>query len=430
MFANDPIAELARRLAAGALLALALAASAGPARAQAPTRTDSAAVLLDAAARLDAEGREDAADALYDLILRRYGDTPSATRVRALARGQAAAAASRGARTELTVWGTTYGLWTGVAVPAALGADGAGAYGLGLLLGGPAGFLASRAYAHARPLTVGDARAVTLGGTWGTWQGFGWSAVADWGEGTTFSDCVPGPEPCIDTSSSEDPVRARFASALVGGLVGIGVGAWIADRAEVEPGTATMVNFGALWATGYGLGAGAIAGLEDDALLATTLLAGDAGLIATALAAPAWDVSRPRARLINIAGVAGVLGGVGLDLLIQPDDEKVGYAIPMATGAVGLTIGVLTTRGMDRRGAGDSSGTGSSGQGPSRTGAGETGAAVRGAGGRSAGGGALVRRSAEGWKVGAPVLGLARSRAPGRPDRPALRLTLLRAALP
>jgi hypothetical protein len=87
--------------------------------------------------------------------------------------------------------------------------------------------------------------------------------------------------------------------------------------------------------------------LEDDDLLAAALLAGNAGLVGGALAAPRWGWSRNRWRLVSIAGVIGGLGGLGIDLLTQPDDDKVAVAIPLATSLLGLGIGVLGSRGAD-----------------------------------------------------------------------------------
>jgi hypothetical protein len=60
--------------------------------------------------------------------------------------------------------------------------------------------------------------------------------------------------------------------------------------------------------------------------------------------APGWNVSRSRARLVSILGVLGGLGGAGLDLIVQPDDEKVAIAIPLAGSIAGLLIGIASTR--------------------------------------------------------------------------------------
>ena len=83
--------------------------------------------------------------------------------------------------------------WNAVAIAA----------GVGLLLGAPAGFFASRAYARSRPLSDGQARAITLGGTWGTWQGFGWASVLDLGT-ETVRECPLGPDDCFEYETGDD----------------------------------------------------------------------------------------------------------------------------------------------------------------------------------------------------------------------------------
>ncbi|MGH7476410.1 MAG: tetratricopeptide repeat protein [Longimicrobiales bacterium] len=376
-----------------ALVLLATALGSAPAAAQQPTRADSAAVLLDAARQLDAAGRGEAADALFDLILERYGDTPAAEQVRARRVQPGQARMSRAGNTELVVWSALYGLWLGVAIPAAADADGPKAYGAGLLLGGPAGFLAGRAYARSRPVTPGHARAITFGGTWGTWQGFGWAEGLDWG--AQQQACVP-PDFCEVDVDSE--TRARFVSAIVGGLAGIGIGAWVADTHDISRGTATMVDFGALWGTWYGWSLAEIGGVQQE--IEAALIGGNAGLLAMALLAPRWNLSHSRARLINIAGVVGLLGGIGIDLLVQPDNDDVALAIPVLTSAAGLAFGALATR--DRGVGGDGGG-----------------------GGR---GGALLERHGGDWDLGLPATTPLLVAGPDGQRRASLRVPLLRAS--
>jgi hypothetical protein len=133
---------------------------------------------------------------------------------------------------------------------------------------------------------------------------------------------------------------------ILGGLAGIATGAALSNR-TIPPGVATAVNFGALWGTWFGFGGGYLADLEDDGLLAATLLGGNAGLMTMALAAPGWNVSRSRARIVSIYGVIGALSGLGLDLIIQPDDDKTAIAIPLAGSVAGLALGVANTGGYD-----------------------------------------------------------------------------------
>ncbi|NNF28904.1 MAG: hypothetical protein HKN73_16890, partial [Gemmatimonadetes bacterium] len=61
-----------------------------------------------------------------------------------------------------------------------------------------------------------------------------------------------------------------------------------------------------------------------------------------------WRPSRSRARLVSIAGLIGGVGGAGIDLLIQPDDDKALVGIPLATSLAGLFIGLAQTRDHER----------------------------------------------------------------------------------
>jgi hypothetical protein len=122
---------------------------------------------------------------------------------------------------------------------------------------------------------------------------------------------------------------------------------------------ATSANFGALWGSWFGFAGAYLADEEGDGNLAVTLLTGNAGLVTGALLASKHDVSRSRARIISIYGVIGGLSGLGLDLLTQPDDDKVAMGIPLAGSIVGLALGMGSTRDFDAPGApaGDMPGT-------------------------------------------------------------------------
>jgi hypothetical protein len=247
------------------------------------------------------------------------------------------------------VWSTTYGAWLGVATAGAFGADDPGPYGAGLLLGGPGGFLGGRALARSRSLGEGQVRAITFGSLWGTWMGYGVMEVLDWGEEKV---CPPDVGFCYRTDRDGQDV---FRALVLGGLAGTVTGAVLA-RKPISSGTATTVNFGALWGTWFGVAGGVLADLEGDPLLTSTLIGGNAGLLATATLASTRNLSRNRARLISIAGVIGGLAGAGLDLMIQPDDDKVILGIPLAGSIVGLASGAALTAGMDRRSSGGAGG--------------------------------------------------------------------------
>ncbi|MGD8870431.1 MAG: hypothetical protein PVJ80_02520 [Gemmatimonadota bacterium] len=303
------------------------------------TPADSASVLLETARVFEEDQRWDVAEALYRLILDRYGMTTAAAEARARLVSPPDEVVFGDGSVELSVWMTLYGAWLGVAIPGALGADSPEPYGVGLLAGGPTGFLVGRKVARSLSLTEGQARAITLGGTWGTWQGFGWREVFDWGVGQR---CQSYPDVTI-CSDTEDSHEEQFASMIVGGLAGIATGALLSNR-DITPGTGTAVNYAALWGTWFGVAGGVLADLEDDDLLAAALIGGDVALVAAALTAPGWNVTRSRARLVSIGGILGGLAGAGLDLLIQPDSEKAAIAVPLIGSIAGLGIAIASTR--------------------------------------------------------------------------------------
>jgi hypothetical protein len=311
----------------------------------AQTRADTAAVLLHAAEQLRVQGNADAARALLDMIARSYAGTPAAAEVeRMLAMVQRMPETERPGRTELMVWGTLYGAWLGVAVPLMFDTEEPAAYGIGLLLGAPAGFFLARGFADTRasPLTKGQARAITFGGTFGTWQGFGWTEVLGLG---ADESCVSEFE-CFEGDPSPE---TRVAAGVIGGLVGIAVGSMLAAK-PITSGTATAVSHGGLWGTWFGAATALLLDMEgDNEVLTSALIAGDVSLAALGVMAPKWQLSESRARLISIAGVIGALGGAGLLLIVQPDDESVQVAFPLFGSIAGLAIGAHTTRNHDRR---------------------------------------------------------------------------------
>ena len=314
---------------------------------------DSAAVLLQAAETFAAQGDSDVARALYEFILERFPGTPAAATANERLYGFRSEGTRGSGRVELQVWSTLYGLWLGIAIPGALGADDSEPYGLGLLLGGPAGFFGGRAIAGSRELTEGQARAITFGGLWGGWQAWGLREVFDLGVKETCErdPWGSGQEFCY---TNEGTGEENFTAMIVGSLAGMAVGSRLASR-PVSPSVATTVNFGALWGTWFGVATGVLMDLEGDNLLAATLLGGDAGLVSMMALAPGWNVSRNRARLVSIAGVIGGLGGAGVDLLVQPDGEKTAIAIPLVMSLAGLGIGIASTRDYDNemRASGD-----------------------------------------------------------------------------
>lgn len=301
----------------------------------AQTRSDSAAIVLDAARALQREGRETAARELLRLIRTRYASTPSARTADSLLLTLPSVPVSGGAgRTGYILFQTLYGGFLGAAIPAALGAGGSEPYGVGLLIGAPLGYFGSRAFARSKITMPGQAGIAAFATAWGTWQGLALQQVLNIGEEETCNEFG-----CFRDESDTAP----WAAMAVGGLAGIGIGHAIASR-PVAAGTSTLVSHSAWWGTWFGLALGQVAHVTDDDNFATMLVGGNAALLLALPAAKAWRPSPAQVRLTTAAGLAGGLVGFGIDLLASTDDESLTFGIPAATSALGLMVGALATR--------------------------------------------------------------------------------------
>lgn len=317
------------------------------------TGADTAAVLLGTAQRLQEEGHPPLARAILRLIVRAYPGTPAADDAQGQLTALRRSSDSTSGRVELIVWGTTYGAWLGFALPAALGADSPEPYGAGLLAGTPLGFFGARTFGRAHPISLGQARILRFATMWGSWQGVGWQQALNIGR-RTWSFCDPYTDYCYTIERQSD--RAPVTMALVGSLAGLGAGVALARSVNISPGTAAMIEFSGYWATWYGVASGVLFAWEDDRLLTLALVSGDAGVLAASLIAPGLDVSVGRARLISVTGLVGALAGLGLDLLLDVQDDKTAIAIPMAASLAGLGLGVAWTKNYDTRASDESPG--------------------------------------------------------------------------
>ena len=70
------------------------------------------------------------------------------------------------------------------------------------------------------------------------------------------------------------------------------------------------------------------------------MAAGNAGLVGGAIAGNQLPLGRSRVRLISIGGLMGEMGGTGLVLITQPDDDDTAMATILTSSIVGLLLGV------------------------------------------------------------------------------------------
>lgn len=88
--------------------------------------------------------------------------------------------------------------------------------------------------------------------------------------------------------------------------------------------------------------------MDENTVWATMMAAGNAGLVGGAIAGSQLPLSRSRARLISIGGLMGGMGGTGLVLITQPDDDDTAMATILAGSIAGLLLGVALTDGDSR----------------------------------------------------------------------------------
>ncbi len=138
---------------------------------------------------------------------------------------------------------------------------------------------------------------------------------------------------------------------LTGGLIagataGVLFAAVTQPRLQLDAGDAAAINSGAIWGTVTGLIFYSIFE-EDERIREPLVFAGlNLGVVAGATLASRYDFSRKRMALIDLAGVAGFVGGNALTRAIASNDEQVDH-FSIAGVAAGLITGAYLTRNID-----------------------------------------------------------------------------------
>ena len=218
------------------------------------------------------------------------------------------------------------GLWLGIAVPAAFGANDPEELGVGLLLGAPAGLLFAKAVNDARPVSVGQA--VTI--TWGGWWGLANSLFLFGMRNNQVSD--------------EDAFRYTSVGLITGTTAGL-----LIARKPIAAGDASLAAHASFWGAIYGLMGAAIwnPSSDKDGFI-FVMAAGNAALLGGVAATKHVNWSSGRVWVITAAGITGFMAGLGVDLIAQAEDDEA-LAIPMIASFAGLATGVIATSRYDRQ---------------------------------------------------------------------------------
>jgi len=228
-------------------------------------------------------------------------------------------------RVGVVVFSTLYGTWLGVALPVIAEADDPKAFVASMMAGSTVGLVASLNATKNHPISEGRASLINFGGWFGTWQGIAWSKAF-----------------------GVDGGRNVVTGAVVGGLTGLATSAVLTANKNIRPGYATLINFGGIWGTWFALCAAEITEVQgEEAEFGLIAAGGDIGILATAIAAKNTQMSRGRARLVNIAGVVGTVFGLGAAVLTEVEEAQTAFAIMGMGGLTGLLIGSAATKNYD-----------------------------------------------------------------------------------
>jgi hypothetical protein len=198
---------------------------------------------------------------------------------------------------------------------------------------------------------------------------FGAAAAAAAGSYFGIPDDIPlGDSSFIITSGLIGGGEALLVTRLFSGdpeltsqITGLGViagatgAALTADRFDLSPGDAALMNTGALWGTVMGA---LFAASYDDSTTrgrrigAALILTGlNVGMLGGVLLGRNYEISRRHAALIDLAGVAGAASAAAIQGVIDsgepdvPRERQANFAIAGVT--VGLLVGAYLTRNMD-----------------------------------------------------------------------------------
>lgn len=296
---------------------------------EARIRQQEARLIYESASRFMDAAEYDKAIRRFDMLSVEYPETEYAR----LAENRKSEAAnlkltpgpiSGMSRASLVGFGTLFTTWLGFGSWILSDSREPEIVGVILILAPLGGLAGSMKLTQNMRLSDGQASLINLGGVWGIWQATGAAFVAD-----------------VD----DDGI---IGASMAGGVIGLAISGSIARNRYITPGDATMINFGGIWGTWFALCGAMLANLEDDDdILLSSMLGGDVGLFTAAALLSKLEISRSRARLINLGGVIGTLYGLGANVLFEIDSKRDFWSVLGIGSILGLAAGTYFTRNYD-----------------------------------------------------------------------------------
>ncbi len=226
-------------------------------------------------------------------------------------------------RTSLIVFSGYYGIWLGIAVPAAFDAEETEAYALGMLLGPSISVYAASGWSRNSNITKSKAKMISAGAHFGTLQGIGWTVYGD--------------------AKSHEVI----GTGVLSGLAGILVANHLSNSVDYTEGQASLIGSSFEWGMWYGGVFAAMADVDDDEIVLDILIGSDIALLSACVFAPKSNASTSRIRLINLAGIVGAVAGFGIDILAKVDDDNNIMSLAGAGSFIGLLTGIKLTSDYD-----------------------------------------------------------------------------------
>ncbi len=218
-----------------------------------------------------------------------------------------------------------YGVWLAIGIPIALDVESSEGFAAFLVTVPAACIFVAHEVTKNRSVTEADAEMVSLGGWFGTWQGVGWTAIAD--------------------KRTEGVVGA----GVLGGLAGVGLACALNKATELSEGHATLMNSANWWGTWLGLLVAAGSEADGDDVLASALIGSSFAVGLTGMAAGNTTLTERRVRYMNMGGILGGIFGGGVILLAGIEDNGRDAAVLGVSSIAGGYLGVRVSRPRDNK---------------------------------------------------------------------------------
>lgn len=229
------------------------------------------------------------------------------------------------ARAELVIGQTAHGIGLGLEICLLAKCEDVRAFGATMILGGASGLTASL-FLSGNGITPGHASALNSGVIWGLAEAL-------------FITGIIGP-----TDS-----QSIVVGPLIGQLVGLGAGELLWQTTHPSAGDVSLASSGGLWASLLAMNVALAVSDKEEVIFGTMLAASSVGLVAGALTANAFPMSRGRVLVIDGSAALGGLLGLGLAFTIQGQELQRGPLFLLIDVGIlsGLALSTFFTRDWD-----------------------------------------------------------------------------------